>query len=71
MQVDSLVMEMDPGPIEKNASSLLYNDPIFWSRMDQVAPQVQVGRADSVFAGRYNLTHPASLVYPEANDLKL
>ncbi|MDX2189600.1 MAG: hypothetical protein SFY32_07035 [Bacteroidota bacterium] len=71
INVDSLVNLKDPLPMIQNSSSAYFNDPIFWSNMDKVHPKVEIGTVGKIENGCYNMTNPASLVFPEENNLKM
>jgi len=53
----------------KRASSLALMDPLFGYRLEYFRPKVIEGTVMSNNGYSYNMTHPASLVFPEENDL--
>jgi hypothetical protein len=53
----------------KRASSLALMDPLFGYRLEFFRPKVIEGPVMSNNGHSYNMTHPASLVFPEENNL--
>jgi hypothetical protein len=57
----------DEATFANGASSLKPYEPMFGYNLDTFTPTTWIGRIDEVRDGRFNLTNPSSLVYPELN----
>lgn len=54
----------------ENASSIKPYEPIFGYDLEEFAPQIHLGKILEVDDGYFNMTNPASLVFPELNGLQ-
>jgi hypothetical protein len=53
-----------------DASSIKPYEPIFGYKLEKFAPQIHLGKILEADDGYFNMTNPASLVFPELNDLQ-
>lgn len=54
----------------ENASSIKPYEPIFGYDLEEFAPQIHLGKILEANDGYFNMTNPASLVFPELNGLQ-
>lgn len=60
----------DHDALSRHASSALPYEPLFGYVLEAFTPQFQVGDVHQVGGGAFNMTNPASLVFPELNGLR-
>jgi hypothetical protein len=65
------VMDLDDAAaLSAGASSLRPYEPLFGYALETFQPQVTIGSVFTVRDGRFNMTHPASLVFPDSNNIR-
>jgi hypothetical protein len=60
----------DDDALSRQASSALPYEPLFGYALETFHPQFQVGDVHQAAGGAFNMTNPASLVFPELNGLQ-
>jgi hypothetical protein len=60
----------DRDALSRHASSALPYEPLFGYVLETFRPQFQAGDVHQVAGGAFNMTNPASLVFPELNGLQ-
>lgn len=59
----------DEDALARQSSSALPYEPLFGYALETFRPQFQIGDVHQVSGGAFNMTNPASLVFPELNGL--